>query len=467
MNLNWDRRHVRQISVAIAAFFVVVVAGCGGSGNERTAPPVVVNTPGSGTTAPTSVDLDVHVIDVVGEPIEGATVAVTSGGLLHQVTTGADGIAVFPDLPIGDVSLAVSAAGFESVAWDGAKLDVSFPTSRVTWSISLDATGAWAVGRAIVLGTRVVELAADGGEMTFELDMAVIGENSEAVQTLTSDDFSLSNYECGWAGARDCASDSEGRPTGASGQIWSKGGAQQFGLQPPSPRQPYLVGVLAERSTEITDWDERGPAMKAFFSGLGGNDVANLASVQVENNVTTLNLLGPYTGAGSTYLEAIDQLALPAGIVPEMLESLHESIRGAAEASRDEFPGTEPFVLVVSTPWMTLSEIYATAELANQLGVRISTITGNYSYPYGSAEVAVRTGGFVADIGDSRQLGIVFGAMDGLLAGTTPFYRMQFQIGGEPHTFVSGGNAKVFLRVRVPTSIPHRGVYTSLDVAIP
>ena len=80
----------------------------------------------------------------------------------------------------------------------------------------------------------------------------------------------------------------------------------------------------------------------------------------------------------------------------------------------------------------------------------------------------VRTGGFVAEIADPRQLGIVFGAMDALLAGTMPFYRMEFRIrGAAANTFVSGGNAKVQLRVRVPTSLPSNGVFFSLDVAIP
>jgi len=78
----------------------------------------------------------------------------------------------------------------------------------------------------------------------------------------------------------------------------------------------------------------------------------------------------------------------------------------------------------------------------------------------------VRTGGFAVDVDDPRQLGMVFGAMDRLLAGTMPYYRMQFLVVGSPGTFVSGGNAKIRLKVRVPTSIPSYGVPTGLDVAI-
>ena len=376
-----------------------------------------------------------------------------------MLTVNAD----FSGLPRGEADVTVIAPGFEDLVISGFPLEAQFP--RLTLNFRLTATGEWAVGRAFVLGTRMLELANDGTEMTFEVDVAVIGENSEAIQTLTSDVFALHGYECGWLGGRDCASDSEGRPTGASGQIWAKSGAEQFGLQPPSARHSYLAGVLVERSTEIIDWDERGPALKTFFSGLGGNDVANLASMQVENDATTLDVLGPYTSDGSTFLAAIDQLAMPAGGTPDVLDSLLESLRRAAEASTNEFPGTEPSVLLVSTPWISLADIYSISEFATELGVQINVI--RYGYPQEASEIALRTGGFAVTVADARQLGMVFGALDGILAGTTAYYRMQFRVGGEAGTFVSGGNARMALRIRVPASIPHWGVSASLDVAIP
>jgi hypothetical protein len=44
---------------------------------------------------------------------------------------------------------------------------------------------------------------------------------------------------------------------------------------------------------------------------------------------------------------------------------------------------------------------------------------------------------------------------------------MQFRIKGAIDTFVSGGSAKVRIRVRVPTSLPSKSVFATLDVAIP
>ena len=146
-----------------------------------------------------------------------------------------------------------------------------------------------------------------------------------------------------------------------------------------------------------------------------------------------------------------------------MLDSLLESIRRTAAAGSSQIPGMERTVLVLATPWMSISDVNTATALAQQLGVRISAVVrGNYGFP----EMAMRTGGFAVDVGDSRQLGMVFGAMDQLLAGTVPYYRMQFRLVGSPGTFVSGGNAKVWMRIHVPTSTRSNGVHTSLDVAI-
>ena len=425
------------------------LSGCSGGGGD------------GGSPDSSAAVLEIRTTDVNGLPIGGAVVSVAAGKAQRQATTGADGSAKFLDLPPGEARMSVTAVGFESEAGSIQLQGGSRPTN---WGVTLRATGAWAVGRAVVLGTRMIERAADGSAMTFSVDLAVIGENSEPIQTLTSSDFSVYDIDCGWGGPRDCASDATGSATGSGGNFRPDGPAQSFSLQPPSVRRPYLVGVLAERSTAVTDWNARVPALRAFFTMLGGNDSASLASVQTEARGVTLTVLGPFTSDGRTYLDAIDQLATPAGNEPAMLESLLESIRRTAAAGSGQSPGVERTVLVLATPWMSISDINTTTALARQLGVRISTVVrDNYGFP----EMAVRTGGFAVDIGDPRQLGMVFGAMDRLLAGTTPFYRMQFRLAGSPGTFVSGGNAKVRMKVHVPASIPNNGVHTALDVAIP
>jgi hypothetical protein len=221
--------------------------------------------------------------------------------------------------------------------------------------------------------------------------------------------------------------------------------------------------VLVERSTAIHDWDTRAPASRSFFRALGGNDVANLAVIERLGDATTLTVLGPFTSDGRSHFDAIERLGTSEGETPPaMLESITESIYRASAANERSLTDVDPTVLVLETPWMTTAEIDAASALARQLGVRISVVVGDN---YGLPEMAVRTGGF-APYDDPRQLEIIFGAMDALLAGTTPYYRMQFRIKGFPNTFVSGGNAKIRLRVRVPTSLPTRGSTLTFDVPI-
>jgi hypothetical protein len=439
----------RTFLLLLLAVAAVGASGCGGGGV------------GGGDSASDSVSLGIRVVDVTGQPIGGAAVSVVAGRVQRLATTSPDGSTKLLDLPKGEATLKVTAAGFESEAASTSFKGGPGPTYL---SVTLRANGAWAIGRAVVLGTRMIERADDGSAMTFSVDVAVIGGNSEALQTLTSADFSLFQVDCGWGGPRDCASDAMGNASGADGWLSPEGPARSFTLLPPSIRRPYLVGVLAERSIAMTDWDARVPALKSFFTTLGGNDSASLSSVQTEGQATTLTVFGPFTSDGRAYLDAIDQLARPAGIPPAVLESLLESIRRAAGAGTGQMPGVEKTVLVLATPWMSTSEIAAATTLARQLGVRISTVgRDNFGFP----EMAVRTGGFVVDVVDPRQLGMVFSAMDRLLAGTHPYYRMQFRLVGAAGTFVSGGNAKVRLNIRVPASMPNNGVTTTLDVAIP
>ncbi len=460
---------MRAALLAVALAAGASVSGCGGGGGSGTPPPAGSAGPTAAIPAPTTMTLKVRVGDVNGRAIAGASVTVTAAGTTRQATIGADGSAVFPDLPVGPVDFSASAAGFDSPTRSSTfrptyallQRDGSNQEARLT----LISSREWSVGRAILLGTRMVERASDGSAMTFSVDIAVIDENSEAIQTLTAADFSVIAIDCGWGGPRDCASDAAGNATGISGLFEPEGGAQSFGLQPPAARRPYLVGVLAERSADVRDWDQRVPALKSFFTALGGNDSASLASVQTEGGSATLKVLGLFTSNGRSYFDAIDQLAQLAGSPPAILDSLSETIRRTAAARDDGNRGAEAGVLVMSEQGLSVSDIDAATALAQRLRVRISTI-GRESF--GLPEISVRTGGLAAEIDDPRQLGMVFSAMDRLLAGTTPHYRMQFRIKGlKAATFVAGGNAKVRLRVRVPSPIPNIGVNATLDVAIP
>jgi hypothetical protein len=447
------RRALKMLALSVITGSLAL-SGCGGGGSSGGGAPNPVST--SGAVSTSRVDLEIRVVDVTGTPIPGAVATITSGGSATTLTTNAEGAARFRPLPADEARLSVTAAGFDP-------LDVSVPAgTSQSLHVTLYAIGAWAIGQPIVLGTRMVERADDGSTLVFSFDMAVIGEHAEALETLTSDVFSVVTIDCGWGGPRDCASDSAGN---ATHNFEADGEAQAFELIYPSPRRPYLVEVLAERSNQI-DWAKRIPMLKSFFAAVGGNDTVSLSTVHsVADGSAKRTEFGPFTNDGTTYFAAIDGLADPAGAPPPMLDSLLATIRRVASADGFGIPEVDRYVLVLSRAAMDVPEIDAATELARQNGVRISTIG---SYDYGFPEIAVRSGGFASYAGvfDVRQLGPTFGAMDRLFAGVTPFYRMQFRIKGPPGTFVSGGNAKVNLNIRVPTPLPSTGLWTTVDVAI-
>ncbi|MDX1562855.1 MAG: carboxypeptidase-like regulatory domain-containing protein [Gammaproteobacteria bacterium] len=437
----------------------VLLAACGGSspsGTDRA--PIVTPRPGAPDPGqPRAAALTLTVTDLRDRPISSADVAVIyAAGELHEAKTDTRGRVAFSNLPTGQVTISISAVGFEST-----DLITLLEAGPLDFHASLRATAA--VSSAIVLGTQFVDRAANGSWLTFVLDVAVIDALSQPRMALTSWDFTILPIDCGWGGPRDCASDANGNATGIDGNFSPDGPARSFGLRPPVARRPYTVEVLVERSDSVNDWPQKVPALQSFFSVLGGNDTASLATLQMDADSPTLTTFGPPTNDGSTLIAALGALPDPAGAPPPMLPALIDAISRAAGAA-NELPSRDPTVLVLSERGLSVAEIDAATALARQLGVRVSVVGRN---SFGLPELAVRTGGFVAAFENPRELGAIFDKMDELLAGTLPHYRMEFRISGSPGTFVSGGNAKVRLLIDPPMAAPSHGTFVTFDVAIP
>lgn len=443
----------RLLGATALSLYLLGVVSCGGSSGQPGGGPL------PGSPPPTSATLDVLVANVLSEPIAGATVTVDAGGSSRQETSDARGAASFTNLPPGPITLRINADGFESQSWP-----TDLASGTHSWELRLDAVGAWAVGRALILGTDVVERAEDGSNLTFSVDVAVIaGENGEPLEALTEADFRIYTIDCGWGGPRDCASDAAGNAIAGSGAYSTDGVTRAFEFRPAAARRAYLVGVLAERSGEGNEWDLKGPALKSFFSALSGNDAIGLASVHLEDEMATLTVHGPFSLDGNAFADAIDGLGSQAGDPPPMQPSLLDSIEWTA-AAMHEFPERDATLLVLSTPYLSIGEINDATALARQSGVRISTVTG---WNHGLPEIAVRTGGFVAPIDDMRQFATVFGAMDRVLGAALPSYRMQFRLSGAPGIFVRGGNVKTRMHIDVPAPVVNRGAQVEFDIAIP
>ena len=78
-------------------------------------------------------------------------------------------------------------------------------------------------------------------------------------------------------------------------------------------------------------------------------------------------------------------------------------------------------LLVIANQSLSVQETDQAVALAKQMSVRISSPGLWY---WGLSRLAMRTGGVIAEVRESRQYGPVFGALDRVLANSLPFYRM-------------------------------------------
>lgn len=433
------------------------LAGCGGTGAgtggsaQGSAPPAT----------PTSGSLTLLVRDVVETPIPGASVTVRTATYERQGVTASTGSVTLPDVPIGRVTVAVRAAGFEPVEYG-----TILRGAQDSWSISLEAEGAWALGRPVVLDARVLDRAADGTTLRMGADIAVLGGNSEPLLSLTAADFSFVDIDCAWVGPRGCASDANGKVTAQNnGQVSSDGGILFSGLQPSGARRPYVVGILLERSEDMRDWDFRVAALRRYLSDVGANDLVGVATVESSDGGSNVSMLGPYTRDGRVHQQALDRLGPPAGRPPALLGSVEDMIRRTAEARDQLSRGANAIVLVVAEDYSIFAGLSEqAAALARRSNVRVSAIEWSNA---GLSEIVARSGGFTGEVYDRRQFEMFFGAMDRLLGGALPFYRIEMRVKGGAGTFVAGGNLRAFVGVRIPARIPARMAITGFDVAIP
>lgn len=472
---------MKRLLLGLGFAVIGALVGCGGGSgggdwSGGSAGPIV-GSPAPGSTAGPRRSVVVDVRDVALAPIVGAKVAITTGGVVKETQTDDRGLAAKIDLLDGDVSIAVTAEGFESYQFMiGAE---GWTDGELLWRVRLQGEGAVAIGRAVVLGSRVTELSADGSAMIFEVDVAVVDADSAPIETLSAGDFSFAEYDCGGGGDGDCASDAERRPTGSGGQYHVDGGVLDFDLQPAGARKPYVVGVLTERSNFGVSWSVLSSVLKSFFGALGGNDTASLMSVQEEfgatkeeDGTTIFRSYGAFTSDGASFFAAIDALPqLAGGYFPAIAGGLAEAINRTAAADAFGLADVERHVLVLGQADLSPADVRATAELAERSGVQVSMIkrtwAGLYGNSYGISELAARAQGVIAGVDDDRQLALLFGALDSLLAGTVPYYRLQFRLTGADGTFVPGGNVRLILVVDMPSPLPNAVVATETVVAIP
>lgn len=404
-------------------------------------------------------DITFEVKDVNERPISNARVQIRSGTTQLQALTDGAGEVTFTRLTAEQIVVDITADDFEPLT------DQVVDPAEVGrgMGFTLAAEGAWAVGRPLILGTRVLEREDDGRAMTVLLDIAVIGGNSAPIRNLTGADFSWRGYEC-WAPSY-CASDAEDNFAGHGGAFSVEGIPQLRAFQEGGVRHPYIAGIAVERYDQYNE-QEQIAALRRYFADLGGNDKAALFDYQHDGSGVVLTTRGEFTNAGEILAAAADDLAQPAGATPPVAQVLTPLLSAVAAEEGFGLPGTlRHAVLLANRAELFLDEIRSVARTAVDAGVRIDAVE---AFNNGLSRLAMRTGGASVQVSDRRQLPMVLGAMDALMAGTLPYYQLELRlVGAADQTFVPGGNASFALEVAIPADIPVRPAVVICDVAIP
>ncbi|HZY70728.1 MAG TPA: carboxypeptidase-like regulatory domain-containing protein [Thermoplasmata archaeon] len=173
------RRSARPLLVALLSAGVVLLAVAAGLLLHETAVAL----------APGSVDLSGRVVSggaLIGKPIAGAQVSATGeNGYWSSLTTDAAGQFDFPNVPVGEVTLAIAAPGYPNVTLDMFfSPDYSAPARASGLEVTLGAAGAASsVTRVYTPFGSLEELAANllSGAVVFAVGVVVAGAGVVAV----------------------------------------------------------------------------------------------------------------------------------------------------------------------------------------------------------------------------------------------------------------------------------------------
>jgi len=454
-----DQRNSRLAfrSIWLAALVVTLVACGGGSGQSGSGssplsagppaiPPPAAPPPAVPPPANTG-SVVVRALTPAGTPVSGISVDLNGGFDGRTVTTDANGEAAFPGIPAGDASANLWGTGYHSAR---KRLTVTAgEQTRVTLSL-LSVTEAVPV----LLAMHPSQPSGDGRYLTFEADVAVLTSDGSSRQTLVANDFGLEGT-CDWYA---CVVDADGRDTYAGYDTHVA--SAQLRAAPTSTNASAAVGVLVEQSEAMRWFDPDGlrlQATKEYFDRVLPPDLVALGSYRDLGLTSVLTTYGGFTSDGSRLRNALDGLAGQEGGESRTLAALVE-MAGFMQSDLAVKTGAPRRALVVLTSDRAGSvdcpdsatcrrnELLA-VEAAKAAGVAVIAAGPEYSP---AAEVAALTGGANALINDPLQWPALFRALDSLVVGELPHYRVRFELdAGVPGVFVRGRTALGQLTIRV------------------
>jgi hypothetical protein len=427
-----------DVRLAIASI-CLLLAACGGGGGGQGAA-------GNADVPQLSV-LKVTVTDTYGAKVEGATVQ----GPQNKANTDAQGLAlVLLDATTTSASLTISRDTFidESVVAN------VIPRQVNEIAVTIERARSPA-GGSLASRSGFVPVANDGEQqLTFEIELVVVGVDSQPIVNLSATDFVL--RVCSPDSTNDRIDCIQGSAADADqGYTPVTAVPQSLQLVPGQTASPYAAALLLDQSGSIIQSDPTGARLfsaKAFLSGLGTQDRALLAAFAGGPGAliptTPLAVYAPFKDNASAqdYFPVLDSLApLVGGNTP-----LYDSIDTLRTSFSDpSLPAGLAKAAVIFTDGADTTCVGAEAcrtrreqsiQGANADSVRIFTIGLSSGVDIlALGELANRTGGAMLYADTAEQLLPLYGSVGKLLSLSLPTYRLRYTVhAGSPGAFRSG-----------------------------
>lgn len=433
----WPVWRRRASAAGLIAGACLVLAACGGGGGGGDT--------GSGAVAQLGL-VKLTVKDGFGAPVVGATVL----GPRETSLTDAQGVAlVSVSSPDGTAAVILSSASFSDKS-----VVVSSSSGTVNEVvIALERKTSPAGGSLASRGSVLPLIDSSGGQLTFEIELVVVGADAKPVENLSAANFMLractplpgnGRVNCVRSASADLAYAPMTTPPAAVQHI--------AGL----PARNFAAGLLLDQSGSIRQSDPTGARLfstKAFLSGLGPNDQALLATfaggIGALIPTVPLTVYAPFRtqAAASAYFPTLDSLtALLGGNTPlyESLDTLRRHV-----LSDPALPAGQPKALIVFTdgddtscgnPDACRAKRAQSIREAKLDQVRIFTIGLSSGVDVAAlAELAHQTGGAFLYADTAEQLLPLYGSVGKLLSLSLPSYRLRWTVQADASGRFSAG----------------------------
>lgn len=436
---------LRAKAAGLVAAACLVLTACGGGGAADANPVAALGL------------VKMTVIDSFGTPVVGAQV---KGPRETSQTDEKGEVFVSLNAPDSKAEVTLSSASFSEqsvvISSSGGKVNEV--------GVTLQRKASAAGGSLTSRGGDLPVVSADGRQLSFEVDVVVVGADAAPVIHLAATDFTL--RACTPLPGQAQASCVRGA-AGTADQAYAPLTAAPAALQTIAgrPATDYAAALLLDQSGSIKQSDPTGARLfstKAFLGSMGGNDAALLAAFAGGPGAVLptapMTVYGPFRSkaAASVYFPTLDKLpALIGGNTPlyDSLDSLRRQMVGDSTLAAGQSKAVVLFSDGADTTCAGAeacrSRRARSIAEARQDQVRIFTIGLSSGVDVAAmAELAHQSGGAFLYADTADQLLPLYGSVGRLLSLSLPTYRLRWTVRADAAGAFRSG-ATVLGRVQV------------------